>query len=66
MQIINHGNSYNKCVCEKCQCEFEYVKKDTWVEKEERTWVWQKPRWKKTYVFCPECGACNLVKKEDI
>lgn len=49
MVIIKHGTAYEKlnsylCICPKCDCEFEYVKRDvnSYLNEE-------------CYVICPEC-----------
>lgn len=65
-QVLKHGNTYKICICEKCKCEIEYTKQDTFSYKEERDWIWQKARWVKTFITCPECGYDVLIEKRDL
>ena len=49
MVIIKHGTAYEEldsysCICPKCDCEFEYVKRDIHSYLNEEC-----------YVICPEC-----------
>ena len=49
MVVIKHGTAYKElnvysCICPKCNCEFEYVKRDI-----------QSYLNEECYVICPEC-----------
>ena len=61
-KILEHGNTYKVCACKICKCRFEYSEIDTHEYLEQRDYIWQKPRWKAVYVYCPECGKKNVVE----
>ena len=63
IRVIEHGNTVSICTCEACNCKFSYDNTDVHSEEEDRTFVWQKPRWKRYYVDCPECRQVNLIRE---
>jgi len=64
MEILKHGQTYNKCTCDKCGCQIGYTEKDTIVEEEERVLILTRARWKRIYIRCPECNNKILVIEE--
>ncbi|MBQ8044337.1 MAG: hypothetical protein IJ272_09390 [Clostridia bacterium] len=50
MEIIKHGETYQKQTCETCKCTFAYTILDTYYEKDDKG------------VKCPECGSFNELK----
>lgn len=54
IEVLKHGNSYNKGICPICRCEFLYQNED--IHNEETRINAYESKTEYRYVKCPECG----------
>ena len=67
MQVLEHGNTYNKIECPNCHCKFEYVGKDIdrkQTGKAKGQGFNIKREFIESILYCPECGAWITINKE--
>lgn len=54
IKVLEHGNTYTKIYCSKCNCKFAYQKNDI-REEYERIDAYDS-KYIGKYIQCPECG----------
>lgn len=64
MVILKNGKTYQEMTCDKCNCEFGFIKRDIVDESrcEEYFGIWHSTI--KEYVKCPQCNYKIYIKFE--